>query len=116
MKKFVVPCNFGGTVADFALHVGSPKDGVHPVQNQSDWLSKERGGSIPSEVMSSLEKLKQLADKNGVSFEELCVYALGAAQQADTKENQDGEAGTAEAASSTGEVAPDEDEESRKGS
>ena len=31
--------------------------------------------------MDSVAKLKSLADKNGVSFEDLCVYALGAAQE-----------------------------------
>ena len=31
--------------------------------------------------MDSISKLKELADKNHVSFEDLCVYALGAAQQ-----------------------------------
>jgi hypothetical protein len=83
MKKFSVPCNFGGQVAPFTIYIGSPKDGNHPLHFQSDWLSKERGGTIPPEVMDSIAKLKDLADKNNVSFEDLCVYALGAAQQED---------------------------------
>ena len=33
--------------------------------------------------MEAISKLKDLAQKNNVSFEELCVYALGAAQQED---------------------------------
>ena len=81
MKKFSVPCNFNGQVAPFTIYIGSPKDGNHPLHFQSDWLSKERGGTIPQEVMDSIQKLKDLADKNNVSFEDLCVYALGAAQQ-----------------------------------
>lgn len=79
MKKFSVPCNFGGQQSPFTIYIGEPKEGNHPIQNQADWLSKERGGTVPPEVMDSLSKLKELADKNNVSFEELCVYALGAA-------------------------------------
>ncbi|MEQ9115522.1 MAG: DUF2610 domain-containing protein [Rickettsiales bacterium] len=86
MKKFSVPCNFNGQVAPFTIYIGFPKDGNHPLHFQSDWLSKERGGTIPQEVMDSIQKLKDLADKNNVSFEDLCVYALGAAQQ----EGEDG--------------------------
>jgi hypothetical protein len=81
MKKFTVPCNFNGQVAPFTIYIGAPKDENHPLHFQADWLSKERGGTIPQEVMDSLTKLKDLADKNNVSFEDLCVYALGAAQQ-----------------------------------
>lgn len=81
MKKFTVPCNFGGVQSPFTIYIGAPEDSHHPLHFQADWLSKERGGSIPQEVMDSVSKLKALADKNGVSFEDLCVYALGAAQQ-----------------------------------
>lgn len=88
MKKFSVPCNFNGQVAPFTIYIGAPKDGNHPLHFQSDWLSKERGGSIPPEVMDSIAKLKDLADKNNVSFEDLCVYALGAAQQ-EEEDNKD---------------------------
>ena len=31
--------------------------------------------------MDAIQKLKDLSKENSVSFEELCVYALGAAQQ-----------------------------------
>lgn len=79
MKKFTVPCNFGGTVAPFTVYIGAPEDKHHPLHFQADWLSKERGGTIPQEIMDSMAKLKDLADKNGVAFEDLCVYALGSA-------------------------------------
>ena len=103
MKKFTVPCNFNGTMSPFAIYVGFPKDGMHPIQNQADWLSKERGGAVPPEVMDSLSKLKALADKNNVSFEELCVYALGAAQQTE-------EPATGEENEPLGEVPEEKDE------
>lgn len=81
MKKFTVPCDFNGAKSPFTIYVGAPKEDHHPIHFQSDWLSKERGGTVPPEVMDSLSQLKDIANKNGVSFEDLCVYALGAAQQ-----------------------------------
>jgi Domain of unknown function (DUF2610) len=48
---------------------------------QADWLSKQRGGMIPGDVMEAVTQLQQLAEKNGVSLEELCVYALGTPEE-----------------------------------
>ncbi len=79
MKKFTVPCDFGGIKAPFNIYVGEVGPGVHPLQFQARWLSEERGGTIPSEVMDSFQKLADIALENKVSFEELCVYALGTA-------------------------------------
>ena len=92
MKKFSVPCNFNGVKAPFTIYIGEPENKHHPLHFQADWLSKERGGNIPQEIMDSIAKLKDLADKNSVSFEELCVYALESAQQNEgdeIEENQD---------------------------
>lgn len=79
MKKFTINCNFGGVSAPFTVYVGNPESKHHPLHFQADWLSKERGGSVPQEVMDSLVKLQEIAVKNGVPFEELCAYALEAA-------------------------------------
>ncbi len=68
-------------MAPFTICIGQPETKHHPLHFQSDWLSKERGGTIPPQVMDAVAKLKTLAEENKVSFEELCVYALGAAQQ-----------------------------------
>jgi hypothetical protein len=76
MKKFTVPCAFGGATAPFSIYIGEPEVQHHPVHFQSEWLSKHRGGVIPSTVMDSIARLHDLAKKNNVSFEELCVYAL----------------------------------------
>lgn len=76
MKKFSVPCNFGSTKAPFTIYIGNPEPKHHPLHFQAEWLSKSRGGVIPGEVMDSISKLYELAQKNNVSFEELCVYAL----------------------------------------
>lgn len=91
MKKFTINCDFGGQIAPFTVYVGQPEAGHHPLHFQADWLSKERGGTIPHQVMDALSKLKDLAEKNNVSFEELCVYSLGAAQQEETEETEDEE-------------------------
>ncbi len=82
MKRFTVPCDFGGKKAPFHLYIGEPHPKSHPLQNQAHWLSKERGGTIPQEVMEAFEKLHKISIDNNVSFEELCVYALGAAYKA----------------------------------
>lgn len=79
MKKFTVQCLFNGQPYPFDLYIGSPRDDQHPLHNQSNWLSKERGGIIPQEVMDSIEKLRNLARENNVSFEELAAYALNSA-------------------------------------
>lgn len=88
MKKFTVPCDFGGQKSPFTIYVGDPEVKHHPLHFQANWLSKERGGNIPGEVMDSIAKLKDIAEQNNVSFEDLCVYALGAAQQEEA-ENDD---------------------------
>ena len=81
MKKFSIPCDFNGQKAPFTIYIGMPKDDHHPLHFQADWLTKVRGGTIPQEIMDSLSRLKDISVKNGVAFEDLCVYALGAAQQ-----------------------------------
>jgi len=45
------------------------------------WLAEQRSGTIPLEVMESFEKLQKIAAENNVSFEDLCVYALGSADE-----------------------------------
>src|SRR5436309_15014 len=82
MKKFTINCDFGGQLSPFTIFIGKPEHAHHPLHFQADWLSKQRGGMIPPDVMEAVSQLQELAEKNGVSLEELCVYALG------TKEEQ----------------------------
>jgi len=89
MKKFVINCDFGGQLSPFAIYVGKPEQGHHPLHFQADWLSQTRGGIIPSEVMEAVTKLQELAQKNNVSLEELCVYALGTEEQQAELESTD---------------------------
>ncbi len=84
MKKFKIPCDFNGQKVPFDLYIGSPDTGLHPLHFQQEWLMENRSGNIPTEVMNSFQKLQNIATENNVSFEELCMYALGKAAE-DTK-------------------------------
>ena len=79
MKRFNVPCKFGDTKAPFHIYIGNPGGDVHPLFFQQAWLKEQRGGVIPQEVMDSFSKLVVISRQNNVSFEDLCVYALGTA-------------------------------------
>ena len=81
MKKFEIPCFFGGKKSMVPLYIGNPEPSHNPVQFQSDWLSKERGGQIPPQIIESLVRIQKLAQDNGIEFEELCHYALEAANE-----------------------------------
>ena len=81
MKKFTINCDFGGQMAPFTIFIGKPQQGHHPLHFQADWLSNNRGGMIPGEVMEAITQLQELSDKNNVSLENLCVYALGTDEQ-----------------------------------
>lgn len=88
MKRFTIPCDFGGKRAPFHVYIGEPNPKNHPLHWQADWLSSNRGGTIPAEVMESFEKLHKISQEQNVSFEELCVYALGAANEEDKKKKK----------------------------
>ena len=79
MKKFTIPCQFGSVKAPFDVYIGTPSDDQHPLMYQNMWLMEERGGAVPPEVYESFGKLHALSMKNEVSLEDLCVYALEAA-------------------------------------
>ncbi len=76
MKRLTVPCDFGGIKAPFHIYVRNPLPGHHPLRFQAAWLSEERAGAIPQEVMESFARLFDLARENHLSFEELCIYAF----------------------------------------
>jgi len=76
MKKFTINCQFGAQSAPFDLYIGKPQAGNHPLHNQAKWLSENRGGTIPPDIMESFGNLLALATEQNVSFEELCIYAF----------------------------------------
>ena len=87
VKKFSIPCQFdSGNVAPFDFFVGNPTDGKHPIEFQSKWLNEIKGGHVPKDIMDSIKKIKDLADRNNVSFEDLCVYAINIANDKAEKE------------------------------
>ena len=89
-KEFEFDCDFGGQKAKFKFYIGTPQEGHHPLQFQAKWLADERGGTIPDEVMKAIGQLSGLAKKNGVQLPDLCVYALGSAQEAkDSSQDED---------------------------
>ena len=89
VKQFTIPCQFGNETAPVTLYIGHPENTHHPIQFQSNWLSSVKGGTIPQDLMDTLQKLHDLANENGADFEELCYYALISATQGGnaTKEN-----------------------------
>src|SRR2546423_1032819 len=78
-KRFTVPCDFNGVKSPVHVYVTDPAWPTHPLRDQARWLKEERGGTIPAEVMDSFERLHKIAHENNVSFQDLCVYALGTA-------------------------------------
>lgn len=82
MKRLTIPCDFGGVTAPFHVYLGNPSVIVHPLHFQNAWLRESRGGTIPPAVLDSLQRLADIARKEGVSYEDLCVYSLGLASGA----------------------------------
>ncbi len=77
VKKFTANCDFGGQKAPVTLYIGTPSpNSSHPLNFQSKWLSQNRGGSIPADIMDSFAKLSDIAVKNRVPFEDLCAYVI----------------------------------------
>jgi hypothetical protein len=76
VKKFTTNCDFSGKKYPVTFFIGDPMVGVHPLAFQSSLLSKEKGGNIPNDIMESFSKLKDIADRNNVSFEELCSFVI----------------------------------------
>ena len=81
VKQFTIPCQFGSETSPVTLYIGHPETTHHPVHFQSEWLSSVKGGTIPQDLMDTLQKLLDLANENGADFEELCYYALISATQ-----------------------------------
>jgi hypothetical protein len=83
MKKFTVPCQFGAMSIPIALYVAEPVDGEDPLEQQVAWWARERGGTVPAEVLDRFAQVHRIAGQAGVSFEELAVRALGTESESD---------------------------------
>ncbi|MDR1498668.1 MAG: DUF2610 domain-containing protein [Rickettsiales bacterium] len=78
-KKLTIQCSFGGKMSPVALYIGTPNPEQHPLNFQAKWLSSEKGGQVPANIMDSIAKIHKVAIANGVSFEDLCFYAVNVA-------------------------------------
>ena len=76
VKKFTIPCDFSGRKQMITFYIGNAAVGSHPIEFQSKWLSVDKGGTVPPELMQSFARLKEIADKNKIPFEELCSYVI----------------------------------------
>ncbi len=75
-KQFTIPCQFGNQISPVTFYIGHPDPAHHPIKFQSDWLSSSKGGTVPQDLMITLQKLHDLAIENNADFEELCYYSL----------------------------------------
>ncbi|MDR2526700.1 MAG: DUF2610 domain-containing protein [Rickettsiales bacterium] len=87
-KEFSIPCDFNGSKVSVLFYIGSPSPDKHPIHFQSSWLSQVKGGSVPQDIMESIQKLYDLAQKHKVSFEELCFYAINVANGSIKNDNK----------------------------
>lgn len=81
LSRFTIPTDFAGKKYPFHVYVVGGKRGYQELQDQFRWVREYRGGIVPSDVEDSFRKLNKIAAENDVDFRDLCVYALGTAQQ-----------------------------------
>ena len=72
--------------SSFQIYIGEPLDGCHPLKYQARWLKQFRGGEIDKDIMEMFAEFHAIAIENKVSFEDLTVFALGAATHETYKE------------------------------
>lgn len=92
MKRFTVPSSTKDGKDNYPFNVyvrewpavyyePAPKGlGLTGIRDQEMWLEEARGLKIGEDVLASFDKLQKIARDNKVSFPDLTVYALGAAQ------------------------------------
>ena len=66
----------GGGTETCSIYVGEALAGVNPLEQQDAWFRRERGLTIPPEVMKSFGELAKIALNENVSLSELAVYAM----------------------------------------
>lgn len=83
IKKFTVPCDFGGVKAPFDVFIRElPEDTPFKgIDDQAEWLWQARGGTVPEAVKTAFKQLQIIAWRDGVSYPDLCVEALDAANK-----------------------------------
>lgn len=85
IKRFTVPTDFNGVKFPLNVYIldrAKEYDTMYTgIRDQVQWVWKARQGKVPEDVITSFDKLQKIAWDNNVSFMDLSVYALGAAQQ-----------------------------------
>lgn len=76
VKKFTANCSFNSGQHEVTFYIGEPSVDSHPLNFQSKWLADTKGGAVPANIMNSFSKLKAIAEKSRVSFEDLCAYVI----------------------------------------
>lgn len=76
-----VPAHFNGVSHPFYVYIGTPCSHLNPVYFQAKWLKEIRAGDLPQDVQDSFTRHLAISIENQVLFEDLCVYALGAANE-----------------------------------
>jgi TPR repeat protein len=79
MKRFTIPCDFGGQKAPFAFYVldwpaDYPFEGI---DDQVQWLKVARSGVAPQDAVEAFRAVWKIAKEKNVSFKDLAVSALG---------------------------------------
>lgn len=87
MKRFTVPVRAKDAPSDgltYPFHVYIMEESQlrrhKGIEDQAIWLLRNRGLVIPQDVRDAFLKLETIARDNKLSFPDLAVYALGAAQ------------------------------------
>lgn len=71
-----VMCQGARGAQSVILTIGRPEHDHHPIHFQASALGKDKGLSVPSKIMESLQKIKVLSIENNVDFIELVEYAV----------------------------------------
>lgn len=88
VSKFVIPCNLRGQTAQIEFLIGNPAVDQHPIYYQSKWLGDVYGAVVPQAIMDSIKKIKEIADKEKISFEDLCLYTIRMAHNVEQEKNE----------------------------
>lgn len=75
-KKLTFPCAFQGvSTQNVDFYIGNPKVDSHPIGFQMKWVG-EKGGNVPPNVASALERIKAIAIKHNIPYADLCEYII----------------------------------------
>lgn len=88
VKKLTLNCNFPSGDSPVSFYVGNPNVDSHPISFQTKWLSEVYGGSVPEDLMKSMEELQKLSIKNKINFEDLVSYVFEEVEKVNSLNNE----------------------------